>query len=307
MGFKILVTPRSFTKDSEPLKMLQALGYEVVLNPFGRILTKAEMIELISDVDGVIVGLDPIDKEVLKHASRLKCISKYGVGTDNIDLAEAERMGIPVTVTLGANKEAVADYTFALILSVARKITEIDSECKQGNWGKITTVDVWDKTLGLIGLGNIGKGVARRAMGFQMRVLAYDLYQDQAYADANHIEYVSLDTLLAESDFFSVHLPLTEQTYHLIGTDEINKMKETAIIINTARGGLIDEEALYLALKSQRIWGAGIDVFEEEPPSNKAFLELKNIIIGSHCAASTVEAVKNMGIMSSDNLVKNLL
>jgi D-3-phosphoglycerate dehydrogenase len=292
MGFKILVTPRSFTKNPEPLRMLEAQGYEIILNPHGRILTKFEMIELIRDVDGIIVGVDPLDHEVLEHATKLKCISKYGVGTDNIDLVKAEQMGIAVTITLGANKEAVADYTFALMLAVARKITEIDSECRLGNWTKITTIDVWDKTLGLVGLGNIGKGVARRAKGFQMRTIAYDLYQDQAYADANQIEYVSLDTLLAESDFISIHLPLTDQTHHLIGEREISQMKETAIIVNTARGGLIDEEALYAALKEERIWGAGVDVFEEEPPSNKSLLELKNIIIGSHCAASTVEAVK---------------
>jgi phosphoglycerate dehydrogenase-like enzyme len=162
MKYKILVTPRSFTKDSEPLKMLESLGYEVLLNPYGRILTKSEMIELITDIDGVIIGLDPLDKEVLQHAKKLKCISKYGVGTDNIDLVQAEEMGIPVTITLGANKDAVADYTLALMLAVARKITEIDSECRQGNWNKIKTVDVWRKTLGLVGLGSIGKGVAHR-------------------------------------------------------------------------------------------------------------------------------------------------
>lgn len=306
MGYKVLATPRSFNNHPEPLKMLEEQGYEVILNPYGRILSKPEMMKLIADVDGIIVGVDPLDKEILQHAKKLKTISKYGVGTDNIDIDATKELGIPVTITLGANKEAVADFTVALMLTVARKITEIDSQCKQLNWSKVTTLDAWKKTLGLIGLGNIGKGVAQRVKGFQMKVLAYDLYQDEDYANENQIEYVSLDTLLEESDFISLHLPLTEQTHHIISEREINKMKKTAVIVNTARGGLIDEKALYSALKYQRIWGAGIDAFEEEPPKNKELLQLQNITLGSHCAASTVEGVRNMGKMASANLIQNL-
>ncbi|MCR8633047.1 phosphoglycerate dehydrogenase [Paenibacillus radicis (ex Xue et al. 2023)] len=305
MARKILVTPRSFGQNSSaPLDLLKEQGFDVVLNPHGRILTKEEMISLISEIDGVIIGVDPLDKEVLQHARKLKVISKYGVGTDNIDLEFAGELGIPVTTTVGANKEAVADFAFALMLGVARKLTMIDQECRKLNWVKLTTVDMWNSTLGLIGLGNIGKGVARRAKGFNMKVLAYDTVTDEEYAADNRIEYVSFERVIQESDFISLHLPLIPATRHIIGRRQFEMMKKTAVLVNTARGGLIDEEALYWALKENKIWGAGIDVFEQEPPAKSELLELAQLIIGSHCAASTLDAIDNMGIMASANLIE---
>ncbi|WP_200962436.1 phosphoglycerate dehydrogenase [Paenibacillus sp. Soil750] len=307
MTYKVMVTPRSFGKgNSQPIDMLREHGCELILNPYGRIMNKQEMVALIKEVDAVIVGVDPIDQEVLDHASKLKVISKYGVGTDNIDLNYARERGIPVTVTAGANKDAVADYTIALMLAAARRMLPIDKACRQLNWNKITSVDVWGKTLGLIGLGAIGKGVAARARGFNMNILAYDLIQDEAYAAEHQIDYVGLNELLSTADFISLHLPLTEQTHHLIGAKELASMKETAVIVNTARGGLIDEQALLAALQENRIWGAGMDVFEQEPPENKGFLELDNLIIGSHCAASTYQAIENMGVMAAANVLEYL-
>lgn len=307
MTYKVMVTPRSFGKgNSQPIDMLREKGCELILNPYGRIMNKQEMVELIKDVDAVIVGVDPIDQEVLEHAPKLKVISKYGVGTDNIDLNYAREKGIPVTVTTGANKDAVADYTIALMLAAARRMLPIDKACRQLNWNKITSVDVWGKTLGLVGLGAIGKGVAARARGFNMNILAYDLIKDEAYASEHQIDYVNLNELLRTSDFISLHLPLTEQTHHLIGAKELASMKETAVIVNTARGGLINEQALLEALQENRIWGAGMDVFEQEPPQDKGFLELDNLIIGSHCAASTYQAIENMGVMAAANVLEYL-
>lgn len=302
---KVVVTPRSFALHSdEPLEILKEHGFQVLLNPYGRIMTKDEMMAFIVDAEAIIVGVDPLDKEVLQCASRLKIISKYGVGTDNIDLRYAAERGIQVTVAAGANTDAVADYTFALMLAAARKVTEIDRECRKLNWTKRTTVDINKKTLGLIGLGNIGKAVARRASGFDMRIMAYDAFRDEEYAARTGIEYAaSLNELLREADFISLHLPLNSQTRHIIGEQQLAMMKETAVIVNTARGGLIDETALYDALQKQMIWGAGLDVFEEEPPRNGALLELNNLIIGSHCAASTISAINNMGRIASQNLV----
>lgn len=307
MTYKVMVTPRSFGKgNSQPIDMLREKGCELVLNPYGRILSKQEMAEMIKDVDAVIVGVDPIDQEVLEQAPKLKVISKYGVGTDNIDLNYAREKGIPVTVTAGANKDAVADYTIALMLAAARRMIPIDKGCRQLNWNKITSVDVWGKTLGLIGLGAIGKGVAARAKGFNMNIMAYDLMKDEAYAAEHQIEYVSLDKLLQNADFISLHLPLTEKTHHIIGAKELASMKETAVIVNTARGGLIHEQALLDALREERIWGAGMDVFEQEPPQDKGFLELDNLVIGSHCAASTYQAIENMGVMAAANVLEYL-
>lgn len=307
MSWKVAVTPRSFGKSSSlPLDMLKQRGCEVVLNPYGRILDKAEMKELIRDADAVIVGVDPLDADVLSAASRLKVISKYGVGTDNIDQAFAASKGIRVAVAAGANTDAVADYTLALMLAVARRVVPIDQGCRRLDWQKQTAVDVWGKTVGLIGLGAIGKGVARRAKGFNMNVLAYDLYPDPEYAARNGVEYVSLDRLLRESDFISLHLPLTEQTHHIIGRAEFEKMKPTAVLVNTARGGLIDERALLRVLRENRIWGAGIDVFSQEPPEEKELLQLCNIVIGSHTAASTFQAIENMGVMAAENVLKHM-
>lgn len=307
MSWKVAVTPRSFGKSSSlPLDMLKQRGCEVVLNPYGRILDKAEMKELIRDADAVIVGVDPLDADVLSAASRLKVISKYGVGTDNIDQAFAASKGIRVAVAAGANTDAVADYTLALMLAVARRVVPIDQGCRRLDWQKQTAVDVWGKTVGLIGLGAIGKGVARRAKGFNMNVLAYDLYPDPEYAARNGVEYVSLDRLLRESDFISLHLPLTEQTHHIIGRAEFEKMKPTAVLVNTARGGLIDEKALLRVLRENRIWGAGIDVFSQEPPEEKELLQLCNIVIGSHTAASTFQAIENMGVMAAENVLKHM-
>jgi D-3-phosphoglycerate dehydrogenase len=306
-SLKVLITPRSFAKvDKTPMEMLKEQGVEIALNPYGRIMTKEEMMDAIREVDGIVVGVDPLDRDVLSEARNLKVISKYGVGTDNIDLRYAEEKGIKVTVTAGANTDAVADYTVALMLGAARRLVQIDRECRKSNWNKFTAVDIWGKTLGLIGMGNIGRAVAARAKGFNMKILSYDLQQAPEYALANGILYTGLQQILEESDFISLHLPLTDQTRHIIGKKELASMKSTAVIVNTARGGLIHEDALYEALRNKQIWGAGIDVFEDEPPRNQGFFDLDNIVISSHSAASTHSAVDNMGLMAATNLLCHL-
>ncbi|MBB3111043.1 D-3-phosphoglycerate dehydrogenase [Paenibacillus phyllosphaerae] len=308
MAMKVLVTPRSFGKHSAaPIELLRASGLTVVFNPHGRILEREEMRALIRDADAVIVGVDPLDRDVLAEAGNLKLIAKYGVGTDNIDMEYAASRGIAVTTTAGANTEAVADYTFALLLAAARKMVPIDRACRQSDWKKITTVDVYGRTLGLVGLGNIGKAVVRRAAGFKMNVIAYDAQQDTDFAAEHGVKYTaSLDELLREADFITLHVPLLPSTRHMIGEREFALMKETAVLVNTARGGLIDERALLDAMRQGRIWGAGVDVFEQEPPENKGLLSLDNIVIGSHCAASTVQAIDNMGLMASERVIHYL-
>jgi D-3-phosphoglycerate dehydrogenase len=304
---KILVTPRSFGKNNpQPFEMLKEKGYEITVNPYHRIMTQEEMISQIADMDGVIIGVDPLGSEVLKQAPKLKAISKYGVGLDNIDLEFAKQHGIAVTKTVGANSDAVADYAVALLLATARRIVYIDQECRKRNWAKTNSLQMCHKTLGLIGLGNIGKLVVKKVAGFEMKVLAYDVFHDVEYAAKHGIEYVDLATVLKEADFISIHLPLLAETKNLISYQEFEMMKAKAVLVNTARGGIIDEKALLWALQNHKIWGAGIDVFEEEPPRNDEFLGLDNIIIGSHCAASTFEAVDNMGVMAAQNLIDSL-
>jgi len=242
----------------------------------------------------------------LDAAPHLKAVAKYGVGTDNIDLEECKRRGIKVSITVGANANAVADYAFALMLAVARKIVPIDAQCRKGDWGKTSSVDVYGKTLGLIGLGAIGKGVAQRAKGFNMHVLAYDVFWDDAYAASAGVERADLERIYKECDFISLHVPLTDATRNMIGEKELALMKPECILINTARGGILDEDALLSALQSNRIYGAGLDAFAEEPPKNPAWFALDNVVIGSHCAASTTGATEAMGRMAAANLIRDL-
>lgn len=309
MTYKILVTPRSFGKHSDnPIEILEKQGFEVITNPYSEIMTEEQIMEQIKDVDGVIIGVDPLNKKVLQNAKKLKVIAKYGVGVDNIDVDYARERNIPVSITLNANADAVADYTFALMLATSRKVSQIDRACRNMQWDKITTIDVNNKTLGLIGLGNIGKKVVDRAKGFNMNILAFDLKKDDAFAKESDITFVDdIDEIFKNADFISLHLPLNNSTKYILDNNQFEQMKSTAVVINTARGGLINEKALFRALKENKIWGAGVDVFETEPPNNIELLNLDNIVIGSHAAASTVQAIDNMGIMASENLVNDFL
>ena len=226
---KVLTTPRSYGKtDPEVFAMLRAAGLEAVRNETGGILDKEGMKALLADCDGVIVGVDPIDAEVIAAAPKLKAIAKYGVGVDNIDLDAAKARDIKVSRTVGANAEAVADYAMALLLAVARKTVLIDQHCRQGDWKKITTRDVTGGTIGILGLGAIGRNVAQRAQGFGMKVLAHDPFWDEAYAKAHGITRAAPDEIFAECDVISLHLPLTPETENFIGAAELAKMKPDA-------------------------------------------------------------------------------
>ena len=305
---KVLATPRSFGKNNPELfDILRDAGLDVVRNDTGGILSAALMCEKLADCDGLIVGVDPVDAAVLAAAPRLRAIAKYGVGLDNIDLAACEARGIKVSRTVGANSEAVADYALALMLGVARKVALIDRRCRERDWSKITGIDLYGKTVGIIGLGAIGKRVARRCgAGFGMKVLAHDPFWDEAYAKAHGITRAAPDEIFAECDVISLHLPLTPETENFIGAAELAKMKPDAILINTARGGLIDENALLDALEAGRLCGAGIDAFSSEPPKDPRWFTLDNVVLGSHCAASTAGASRNMGRMATANLIHDL-
>ncbi len=302
---KILVTPRSFGKgDNTPVEMLEEAGYTLVRNPYGRIMTKEEMIGLVGDVIGVISGLDPLDADVLRAAKRLKAISKYGVGMDNIDLAAAQELGIRVKNAAGANSNAVADYAFTLMMACARRLTVINDQCHRKDWSKLSTLDIYGKKLGILGLGAIGKGLAKRASGFDMDVSAYDVFWDEAFAKEHGIRKSTPGEIYANCDFISVHMPLTDETRGMIGAEQFALMKPTAILINTARGGIVDEAALIDALKNHRIYAAGFDAFAQEPPANEELYCLDNLIMGSHCGASTAGATFQMGVTSARNLLE---
>lgn len=304
---RVLITSISFARtDPLPLQRLKELGCEIIENPHGRPLKEAELIPLLTDVDGVIAGLDEFSGKAMKSANRLKVISRYGVGLDNVDLEAAQHLGIKVKNTPDANTQAVADLTFGLILAVSRMIPQSHQSTREGKWGRFFGRGVYGKSLGIIGLGRIGKGVARRAKGFEMEVSVYDVMVDEAFIQAHRLRSLPLDDLLGQSDFISIHCDLNSRTKGLIGSRELDLMKKTACLINTARGGIIDEQALYDALYEGRIAGAGLDAFAQEPPLGSPLLTLDNIVTTPHIGAYTYEAVLEMGLTSVKNLIEVL-
>ena len=301
---KILITSRSFASISDkPIKMLTKKGYEIQRNNTGRPYEKEEMLKLIRDVDGIIIGIDELSAEIIEEANKLKVISKYGIGVDNIDINMATNKKIIVTNTPTANVDAVADLTFGLILSLARRIPEADKKTKSGEWEKIIGKPVWEKTLGIIGLGKIGRQVVKRAQGFKMNILVYDLVKDEKFAQSYSIKYVNLEELLQKSDYITIHIPLNDATRDMISYEELEKIKKGAFLINTSRGGIVDEGALYNALRNNKLRGAALDVYNNEPPRESTLKELDNVIMTPHIGAYTEEAIENMSIQAAQNLI----
>jgi len=303
---KILITPRSFASISkEPIEILKNKGFELLINDTGENYSENQMMRLIKDVDGVIIGTDPLNENVLKEANKLKVISKYGVGTDNIDLDYAKNNNITVTNTPSANSRSVAELVITYIFAHSRRIIEADKKTKEKYQGKIVGNTVNGRTIGILGLGKIGKSVARMAKGLNMNVLACDINEDYQFADRYNVKYVDFVNLIKESDFISCHLPLNSKTENMISSKEFNKMKTDAILINTARSGVINENDLIEALINDKIRGAALDVFNEKlidiindnPKINN------KIILSPHMGAHTDEAVDKMGIQSAENLI----
>jgi D-3-phosphoglycerate dehydrogenase len=265
-----------------------------------------KFVEALNRADAILCGNDlVVNDAVLDMAPRVKAIAKMGAGLDTVDIAAATRHNAIVFHTPGANNQAVADHTFGLILNVARKIIYCDRSLRENRWEhtKIMGLEIWQKTLGLIGLGAIGRCVALRAKGFQMKVVAYDPFWPTAFADEQGIEQVKLEELLKVSDIVSIHVPLIPETKWMIDEKALNLMKSSAILINAARGGIVNETDLYKALKNGVIAGAGLDVFENEPPTNSALLDMDNVVLTPHTAAFTFEGMNNMSIGVVEQLI----
>jgi D-3-phosphoglycerate dehydrogenase len=302
---KVLVTPTSFRSktNTKAIEKLKGFADEIVFNESGKPLTAKDLQEMLKGCDGYIAGLDFIDEVALESADDLKVISRYGAGYDRVNMKAANEKGIIVTNTPGSNATAVADLAFGLILSVARRIPMLDASTKSGEWIRSTGMELSGKTLGIMGLGAIGKNVAQRAKGFSMKVLAYDPFMDEEYAKANDIIPSDLDELISNSDVISLHLPLNDKTKDIISYKEFASMKEKVILINTSRGGLINEEASVEYLKNGKLGGLGLDAFEEEPTSSYAKFRFDNVVLTPHTGAHTFEATENMANMAVDNLI----
>lgn len=267
----------------------------------------------VQDVQGLLCLLtDKIDEEILAHAPQLQIVSNMAVGYDNIDVAACTQRGIMVTNTPGVLTETTADLTFALLLAAARRIPEACNDLLQGGWRTWSPLymagrDVFGATLGLIGLGRIAQAVARRAQGFSMPVLYWNRTRKPEVERELGLQYVDLDQLLQQADFISIHVPLNEGTRGLLGEREFGLMKKSAVLINTARGPIVDRTALYNALVSGRIWGAGLDVYDQEPVDpNDRLIKLRNVVALPHIGSASLATRTKMAVLAAENLIVGL-
>lgn len=304
---RVLITDTMYCTEAgrrTAFKIGEQLG-EVIVNPLNRKLTGPEIEELWQDVDVIIAGTEIYDAGLLKRApERLKMIARNGVTCENIDLTAAAEKGIAVTVVRGANARAVADGTMALMLAVARHLPETDRLVRDGIWQGCVADDIYNKTLGILGFGAVGKEVAKRALGFGMKVLAYSPAAefDEEFAAKYSIQRSDMDEILEQSDFVTLHMPAVPSTVNIIDKHALSKMKPSAYLINTARGALVKEEDLYEALKNGVIRGAGLDVFQKEPLGKSSLLTLKNVVLSPHCAGLSVNAIEEMGRLNTEHI-----
>ncbi len=297
---RVLVTPTSFGK-SEPRLTgeLEELVGEVIYNTTGKPLSSTALVKLLPDIDGYIAGLDTIDREALAAANRLKVIARYGVGVDNVDLTAAEEKDIVVTNTPNANSVSVAELTVSLILTLARQIPEAVSATRQGGWPRFSGVSLEGKTVGILGLGAIGKQLVRRLVGFDCRILAYDPFADQSFAAQYPVLITDRVTVVEQADFLSLHLPLLPETRGMVDDAFLACMKPGSFLINTSRGEVVNEQALLRALESGRLRGAALDAFAvEPPPPDHPLLKLPQVIVTPHMGAHTDGSTNSMGWMS---------
>jgi len=309
MSQKILVTGNLPAEVMDPLRK----KYEVEAHAEDRPMERQQLLSRIGDRDGLLCMItDAVDEELLGRAPRLKMIANMGVGYNHIDIAAATRRGIPVSNTPGVLTDATADLAFTLILAVARRVVEGDRRVREGKfklWAPFLFLgrEVSGKTLGIVGFGRIGRAVARRAAGFGMRVLYHNRSRlDQAEERDLGVEYAEQDELLRTSDFVSLHVPLSDETRHLLGRRELGLMKPTSYLINTSRGPVVDEAALVEALRDRRIEGAGLDVYENEPMLTPGLAALDNAVLLPHVGSATVETRAKMARMAAENLLSAL-
>jgi D-3-phosphoglycerate dehydrogenase len=297
---RVLITAPGVSSPDDPrLQPLRDAGWEVRTHrwPAGR-PPEEEALELIQGNDVVIASsAERYTRSLLERADTLKHVARWGVGYETVDVPAATDNGVLVSTTQGSNHWAVADHAFGLMLAVARRIVELDRVARTRKWARPLSRDVWQKTLGIVGLGRIGKGVAQRASGFEMQVLAYEPYPDPAFNERWNVELVELDELFRRSDYLTIHAPGEGGNLHLVNRQRLALMKPTAVLINTARGVLVDEDALYEALTNGTIAGAGLDVREKEPPEDDRFEALDNVVLTPHTSGSTHEAQAVSAVM----------
>jgi lactate dehydrogenase-like 2-hydroxyacid dehydrogenase len=305
---KVLITRKIFDEVSAILKKY----FEVEENPSDTPFSKDILTQKLKDKTGAIIRLtDRIDNNTLSHCGELKILSNIAVGYDNIDIEACTRRRVMVTNTPGVLDDTTADFTWALMLATARRVVEADQYLRSNKWNgwelmDFLGYDAHHKTIGICGLGRIGQGVARRAKGFSMRILYTDVVRASSTEKQLEAYYVDKKTLMAESDFITLHVPLNPQTIHFISDTEFSLMKPTAILINASRGPVIDEKALVQALQERKIAGAGLDVYEKEPQVEPALLQMENVVLAPHIASASRDTRLRMATMAAENLIAGL-
>jgi phosphoglycerate dehydrogenase-like enzyme len=304
---KILVTPRSITKDGHPaLDRLRSAGYEIVFSSPGKQPSEAELINLLPGCSGYLAGVEKISANVLSSADRLKVISRNGVGLDNIDLNAARKLNITICKTEGSNARGVAELTMSLIFAITRSIPFSNGKLKKGQWERRLGIEIKGKTLGIIGCGRIGKEVACLALGMGMFVIAFDPYKNDFFTPSENFQYAGMKDLLEKSDIISLHIPAPENGVPLVDKSFIRGMKKGTYIINTARGELIDDDAMIEALNSGIVKGLVTDVFRNEPPEDTRIVKHDKVIATPHIGGFTVESIDRAVDGAVDNLLKYL-
>ncbi|HLV81961.1 MAG TPA: phosphoglycerate dehydrogenase [Chthonomonadaceae bacterium] len=306
MSWRVAVTARAvWTSGLAAVATLEAAGCEAVHPPKYGPIPENELIDILQGCDAVVAASDPYTAAVFAACPQLQIVSRCGIGIDSVDLEAATRAGVVVTNTPGAMADGVADYTFGLMLALARKIPAADALMRSGAWGELPGVLVVGKTLGLIGFGRIAQGVARRAGGFAMRLLVCDPPLAEAGFAGEGLPpftFVGMEELLPQSDFVSVHAPATPETRHLLNAARFAQMKPSAYLINTARGALVDPVALLSALEQGQIAGAAIDVYEQEPlPADSPLRSAPRCLLSPHNAFNAAESVEAMSLQSAEN------
>jgi phosphoglycerate dehydrogenase-like enzyme len=266
-------------------------------------LTEEDLLRDLKGIDAVIAGSEPYTRRVLDAYPTLRVIARAGVGFDSVDLDAATKHGTAVTITPGTNQEAVAEHTFALILTLAKNVIPQHNALRAGQWSRQANLPLRGRTLGIAGLGRIGKAVAVRGAGFGMRLLAYEPAPDMAFVHAHHVTLVPFDRLAAEADFLTVHVPLASESKYLVNRQTLALMKPTAFLINTSRGGLVCEADLLEALRARRIAGAGLDVFEQEPAVKNALFQLDNVVVTPHTAGVDLQSRDDMAAHAARAIV----
>ena len=287
----------------EAKQMLLDAGFELVCNDTGRKLTREEQKEMIANAFAVISGTETYDADMLDAAQKLKVIVRFGVGLDNYDVAEMKRRGIQIGVI--SNSNAVAEFTLTLMLGMLKNLPRFDAAARRGEWSRFPMYELSGKTVGIVGFGRIGRRLAQLLKGFGVDILVSDLFLKQEEAERCGVRLVTQDELLAASDIVSLHAPSTPETRHMINRESIAAMKDGAILINTSRGALVDEQALYEALTGGKFRGAALDVYEVEPvTADNPLFKLENVVVAPHVAALCFETNYNAGITCAQSAIQ---